>query len=104
MRRSADDRLRNLHADARTTTKLSDRRLGIFKRLAVHSVLVLDRCDSLSLNCSRDHRGGLAARRDSFAKCRIDLGDVMAVDLDRVPADGPQSMREVVEIPAVHRL
>src|SRR5947207_2918763 len=104
MWRGADDRFRNVHREIRATTKLEDRRIGIFERLAVHSVLVLDRSDSLPLDRSRDHRGGLGGRRGGLRKCRINLRDVMPVDLYRVPADGAQATSEVVEIPTVHRL
>src|SRR5205807_2754036 len=98
----ADDRFCNMHREIPATAKLADRRVGIFERLSVHSVLVLDRRDSLPLDRSRDHRGGrggLGVRRGDLRKCRINLRDVMPVDLYRVPANGAQATSEVVEIP-----
>ena len=82
-----DRGLRDLDAEVAQPAELGDRRLGILERLAVPAVLVLDRRHALSLQRPRDHDRRLPCRRDRAAERVVDRLDVVAVDLDRVPAE-----------------
>jgi hypothetical protein len=72
--------------------------------LAVPAVLVLDLRVALALDRARDDRRRLASRRLRLAVGRVDRLDVVAVDLDRMPAERPEAIRERGQVPAVHRL
>ena len=66
--------------------------------------LVLDRLDALALQGASDDHRRRALLGDGLAVGPVDRVDVVAVDLDRVPAEGPRAVGVGVEIPAVHRL
>ncbi len=100
--RRAGLRLRDVDDDVADPAELLDRLLG--DRLAVPAVLVLDLRVALALDRLGDDRGRLARRRLGLLVGRVDLLDVVAVDLDRVPAARFEPAREVGEVPAVHRL
>ena len=67
------------------------------------ALLVLDRLHALALDRPRDHDGRLPRRRRRLGVRGVHRLDVVAVDLDRVPAErlGPRAV--VVELPLVHR-
>src|SRR6185312_9143359 len=73
-------------------------------RLSVPAVLVLDLRVALALDRARDDRRRPAGRRLGLTVRGVDCLDVVAVDLDRVPAERLEPPRVRVEIPAVHRL
>ena len=95
-------RLGDVDDDVANPAELLDRLLG--DRLAVPAVLVLDLRVALPLDRLGDDRGRLARRRLGLLVGRVDLLDVVTVDLDRVPAARFEPAREVREVPAVHRL
>ena len=68
------------------------------------AVLVLDLRVALALDRARDDRRRPAGRRLGLAVRGVDCLDVVAVDLDRVPAERLEPLRVRVEVPAVHRL
>ena len=84
--------------------ELLDRALGVLERLAVLAGLVLDRLDALALlRLGDDHRrAALGLRR--LGEGGVDRLVVMAVDRDRVPAEGFRAAHVGVEVPADHRL
>ena len=67
--------------------ELRDRLLGVVERLAVLARLVLDGLDALALLRAGDDRRRLAGRLLGVAVGGLDRVDVVAVDLDRVPAE-----------------
>ena len=77
---------------------------GSGERLAVPALLVLDLLDALALDRLRHDHGRDARRLGRFRVRAVDRVDVVAVDLDRVPAEGFRPVRVRVEVPAVHRL
>src|SRR5438034_950819 len=83
--------------------ELGDRLVGMVERFPVPAVLVLDLLHALALDRARDDRGR-PADADRLVVRTVDRLDVVSVDLDRVPAEGPRAIRVRVEIPAVHRL
>ena len=97
-------RLRDLDDDVAQAAELLDRRVGIVEWLAVPARLVLDRLDPLALDRARDDDRRFAGRRGRIAVGGVDLLDVVAVDLDRVPAEGTSALQIPLEVPAVHRL
>ena len=102
--RLAGRRLGDLNVNVAETAELLDRRVWIFERLAVPAVLVLDRLDALALDRARhDHRRA-ACRLSRFLVGAIDLLDVVSVDLDRIPAEGPRALDIDARVPADHGL
>ncbi len=96
--------LRHVHDDVPLAAELCDRLLGVVERLAVPARLVLDRLDALALDRARDDHRRHALHRGGLAVGALDRADVVAVDLDRVPAERLRPVRVRVEVPAVHRL
>ena len=88
----------------RIAAELLDRLLGLRQRLAVEAVLVLDLLHALALDRLGDDHRRDAARLGGLRVGAVDRLDVVAVDLDRMPAEGLRPVRVRVEIPAVHRL
>ena len=76
-----------LHVQVALAAQLRDRGLGVVERLAVLAVLVLDRRDALALLRAGDDHGRLAGGGDRLGVGGGDLLHVVAVDLDRVPAE-----------------
>ena len=66
--------------------------------------LVLDGLDAAALQRARDDRGRPLADRLRLRVGALDLLDVVAVDRDRVPAEGAQAAHVGVEVPAEHGL
>src|SRR5919197_6135745 len=66
--------------------------------------LVLDLFDALALDRLRDDDRRSALSRNGLRIRAVDRLHVVAVDLDRVPAEGARPVGVGVEIPAVHRL
>jgi hypothetical protein len=104
MRLALEVRLRHVDDDVADAAELLDRGLGIVERLAVPALLVLDRLHTLALDRLGDDHRRRSLGRDRLCERRIDRLDVVAVDLDRVPAESLGPLRIRVEIPAVHRL
>ena len=71
-------------------------------RLAVPPLLVGEERDAVALLGPRDDQRGLVGGT-GLRVGRIDRGDVVAVDLDRVPAEGLRTLGEQVGTPLVHR-
>ena len=65
---------------------------------------VLDLAGALALLGPGHDHGRAAVDVRGLGERAVDLVDVVAVDLDRVPAEGPCAVGVGVEIPAVHRL
>ena len=84
--------------------QLGDRGVGIVQRLAVPAVLVLDGRHALALQRAREDRGRPAGQRLGVAVRLVDLLDVVAVDLDRVPAEGSRALGEHAGVTPDHRL
>ena len=95
-------RLRDVDLEVAEAAELLDRLLG--DRLAVPAVLVLHLRVALPLHRSRDDRGRPSRRRLGLAVGGVDRLDVVAVDLDRMPAERLEPARVRGEVPAVHRL
>src|SRR5439155_14531320 len=95
---------RHVDDDVADPAELLDRRVGVVERLAVPAVLVLDRLDALALDRARDDDGRLTRRRRRLRIGGVDLLDVVAVDLDRMPAERRRALHVALEVPAVHRL
>ena len=95
-------RLRDVHGDVPDAAELLDRLLG--HSLAVPAALVLDLRVPLALERLGDDRRRLPARRLRLAVRGVDLLHVVAVDLDRMPAEGAQAVGVRGQIPAVHGL
>ena len=70
----------------------------------MEAVLVLDVGIALALDRLRDDHDRLARDVDRLGVGAVDRLDVVAVDLDRVAAEGARAVGVGVEIPAVHRL
>ena len=102
-RAAARLRLGDLDDDVPDAAELLDRLLGVVERLAVPPRLVLDRLDALALDRAGDD-GHRPVGRDRLPVCLVDLVDVVAVDLDRVPAEGASAVCVGIEVPAVHGL
>ena len=92
------------HLQVAPAAELRDRGVGVGQRLSVPAVLVLDRAHALALHGAGDDRHGLAVGRRGVLVGGVDLGHVVAVDLDRAPAErlGPGHVGGGV--PAEHRL
>lgn len=81
--------------------QLLDGRGRVGQRFAVHAFAVLDVGHPASLAGARDDRGG-AVRDGAHLLVRgVDGGDVVSVDLHRVPAEGAQPAPVRREVPAV---
>src|SRR5436190_1723042 len=74
----------NVEADA----QLLDGGIRVAQRLAVPALLVLDGRDALALHRTGDDRNRLAVRGGRLLVGLVDGGHVMAVDLERAPAEG----------------
>src|SRR5207244_4063166 len=96
-------RLRDLDAEVADAAELRDRLVRMVERLAVPAVLVFDLLDALALDRARHDRGRLAGAERLLVRA-VDRLDVVAVDLDRMPPEGPCAVRVRVEVPPVHRL
>ena len=90
--------------DVSDPTELGDGRLRVVERLPVPAGLVGDRLDTVALLGLRDDHRRLAGDLDGTGEGAVDGGDVVAVDLDRLPAERLGAAAVRVEIPAVHRL
>jgi hypothetical protein len=84
--------------------QLGDRFLWVVERLAVLARLILDGPDALALLGAGEDRGRPSARGFRLRVRGLDRIDVVAVDLDRVPAERVQARGVAVEVPAQHRL
>jgi hypothetical protein len=96
--------LGDLYGDVADASKLLDRVLGIVEGLAVPAGLVLHLGDALSFDRFGDYDRRLSSGARRFLVGAVDGGEVVAIDLDRVPAEGPGPAGVGVEIPAVHGL
>ena len=96
--------LRDVDRQVALAAELLDRRLGVVERLAVLAGLVLDRLDALALLGLGDDRGRLARGGLGLGVGGLDRVDVVAVDRDRLPAEGLDPAHVAVEVPAEHRL
>ena len=96
--------LGDLDLEVAVAAELLDRGVGVVERLAVLAGQVLDRLDALALLGAGDDRRRLALGRLGLRVGGLDLVDVVAVDLDRVPAEGLDPALVAVEVPAEHRL
>ena len=97
-------RRRHPHAEVTRTAELLDRLLGLLERLAVLAGLVLHGLDAGALLGPGDHRGGPAVRQLSLAVGRVHGLNVVSVDRDGLPAEGPRALGVGLEVPAVHGL
>ena len=102
--RGARVRLLHLDLDVPVAAELLDDLVGVVERLAVPPVLVLDLLRALALDRPRDDHDGLPGELERLRVRAVDRLDVVAVDLDRVPAERARPVRVRVEVPAVHRL
>ena len=96
--------LGDVDRDVADPAELLDRGFRIVERLAVEAVLVLDRLHALALDRLGHDHGRRARRLEGLGVRGVDRLHVVAVDLDRMPAEGLRPLRVRVEIPAVHRL
>ena len=96
--------LLHLDLDVPVAAELLDDLVRVVERLAVPPVLVLDLLRALALDRAGHDDDGLPGRRERLRVRAVDRLDVVAVDLDRVPAEGARPVRVRVEVPAVHRL
>src|SRR5215211_2873101 len=78
--------------------------LVLRNRLAVQAVHVFEEGDPAALLGLRDDHGRSAGLLEGLRVGPVDLLGVVAVDLDRVPAEGLGAGDVVVAVPAVHRL
>jgi hypothetical protein len=69
--------------------ELLDRAFGVLQRLAVLALEILDLARPLSLLGPRHDDGRAAFDVRGLGECAVDLVDIVPVDLDRVPAEGP---------------
>ena len=84
---------------------LERRLLLVFRNwLAVHAVHVFQERDPASLLGLSDDQGRRPGLIQRLCISLVDLFGVVAVDLDRVPAEGLGAGDVVVAVPAVHRL
>src|SRR5439155_21569933 len=104
VRLGAAVRLRHLDDDVADAAELLDRLRGVVERLAVPARLVLDLLDPFSLERLGDHDGRLPGGGDRFGVPAVDRLDIVAVDLDRVPAARLRAVGVRVEVPALHGL
>jgi hypothetical protein len=102
VRIGAPVRLRDVHDDVAHAAELLDRLVRVVERLAVPTGLVLDLLHALALDRLCDDHGRLSRGLCSFCVGAIDRLDVVAVDLDRVPAEGAGAVGVGIEVPAVH--
>jgi hypothetical protein len=70
----------------------------------VHSGLVLDLGGAAALDRASEDHGRAPTGLSRAPEGGVDLREVVTVDLDRLPAEGPGALGVDVEIPAVHRL
>ena len=94
----------HLEPEIADAAELRDRALRVVERLAVPALVVLDRGHALALQRSREDRRRLAGLRLGLRVRAVDLLDVVAVDLDRVPAERAGPLGEDGRVPADHRL
>ena len=92
------------HGQVAQAAELADRRLGIGERLAVEAVAVLDRAHALALDRARDDRDRLPVAGQRLLVGAVDLVEVVAVDLDRPPAERLRPPHIRGGVPAEHRL
>jgi hypothetical protein len=96
--------LGDLDGEVALAAELFDRRLSVVERLAVFAGLVLDRLDALALHRAGDDGRRLPGRGLGLGVGSLDRVDVVAVDRDRLPAEGLDPADVAVEVPAEHRL
>ncbi len=89
------------HLDVAGAAEFGHGLLGLRQGLAVLSLAVLHGRDALALEGAGDDRGGLSPGGQGLAVGTVDGVDVVAVDLDRVPSEGPETARVGVEVVAV---
>jgi hypothetical protein len=94
-------RLGHLDGEVAPAAQLLDGGLGVLQRLAVGPVDVLHRVDALALDGTGHDGGRPAAGGDRLLVGLLDGGDVVAVDLDGVPAEGAQPLGVGAGVPAV---
>ncbi len=92
------------HVDVALPAELGDRVLRLVERLPVLAGLVLDGLDALALHRLRDDDRGAAGRGRRGGVGRLDRLDVVAVDRQRLPAEGLGARDVAVEVPSDHRL
>src|SRR5215204_2239012 len=95
-----------LHQKVVAAAEFLERRLLlVFRhRFAVHAVHVFQERDPASLLGLRDDQGRRPGLFQRLCVGLVDLFGVVAVDLDRSPAEGLGAGGVVVAVPAVHRL
>ena len=93
-----------LEAQVAHAAQFRDRRVGVVQGLAVPAVLVLDGRDALAFQRAREDRRRPAGERLGVAVRPVDLLDVVAVDLDRVPAERSRALGEHPGVTPDHRL
>ena len=96
--------LRDVDVDVAESAELRDRLVGVVEGLAVPAGLVLDRLDAFALDRAGDHDGRLARGAGSLRVRTVDRLDVVAVDLDRLPAERMRAVAVDVQVPADHCL
>ena len=95
---------RHLHVHRSDVTELADRPLGILQGLAVLALDVGGLAGAVALDRAGDDHRRTTGGRHGLVERAVDLLDIMAVDLERVPAVGLGARGVGVEVPAVHRL
>ena len=103
MRLARDLRLRNVDVDVPDPTELLDRRFRVVERLAMLAELVGHGLHAMALLGACDHDGRLSGGLDGAGVGPVDRGDVVPVDLDRLPAEGLGSTAVGGRVPLVHR-
>ena len=96
--------LGHVDVDGADVAELLDRLVRILERLAVLALDVGGLGGAVALDGARDDHRRPAGGRLGLGEGAVDLGDVVAVDLDRVPAGGLGALGVGLEVPAVHRL
>jgi hypothetical protein len=91
----------DLHRDAPVSAQLADRFSGVGQWLAVSALLVLDGADAPALVRPGDDGRGLIFAVASLGIGGFNRGDVVAVNLDRAPAERPGPAGVGGGVPAV---
>src|SRR5262249_19975171 len=95
--------LGRLHLDSliAAPTKFPDRLIQVRYWLAVRAFAVLDCRDASAFLCAGNNRRGLPGRGPRRGIGPVDVGYVVAVDLDRIPSEGAHARGVGAGVPAM---
>src|SRR5699024_10510183 len=92
---------RDTHAKVPHAAQFGNGRLGVGNRLTMLTLLISDLGDPGTLDGLRDNRRRPAGGGFSLGVGALNLSDVVAIDLDGVPAECPDAVRIGGRVPAV---